>query len=178
MLNMSDDEKTTFDLAILGMSDFIEDLASLNCPKSAIEVLKIKQGLQKGIVTSETRNRWVNSYSFIEQELFENRLPQNYGKTCFQEFMYSILAGTRLMKSAEPFVTVVAPTYKKAMKVKDNILQELRKQKRILEKQYDVKDFLSHGSSEERTELFHSFAYSYVQLIEGIFDEIIRIYFF
>lgn len=149
------------------------------CPRSAIEIVRLKQDLQKGVANSETVQRTSNAFGLILEELFARKPTGVYGAKCFMEFMEIIVTCKESAdkEESDSILAMILPIHEKAISVLRNIESQLMKQKKILEKKYDLKDILVRGSKEERMELYHLLRDIYLQVYEGVFYETARVYY-
>lgn len=172
----------SFKQAIGLISNFSDELAKINCIDSATEISEIKNDLIKGMVTYKTKCKLAVTIELLEKELSDFvPIGKDYRKRCFEDFMLNILEAIKILEKKRDntfFETIVLPIYIKAMDVEINIHPILKIEKEIIEKQIDLRNLSVANSEKDRAYIFNMLEHTYVQLIEGIFDELVRLYYF
>lgn len=169
------------------IQDFASELLNLNCVKTAKELFDVADNLRKREVPAKLLLRVPDLFSLLKEEFVKmSPLGKQYRNDCFEEIALTVLEANERFNYdlGNAFQLVVWPLYRRIVEVQEHIRPIMRFQRDILldrqelMKGRDFFDLIENVPGEKRHLVFHLYAYTYLVLIEGIFDELARVVYF
>jgi len=135
----------------------------LGYPKTARETLAFAKIFKMNQVPPDFFTKWHSLFEIVQEE-FASKLPylQDYRRKYFKEISDTVISG--LSKLSEENLLVIRPFGK-----------GLRNAMKIVG---DISDKIVREEIKDKTLVFHLFCYRYLIIVEGIIDELARLFYF